>query len=158
MIFKIISGLKYLQLKNILHLALKPSNILYCELTNTWKISDFGASVKLSENSTKEQDILEPTTPTSPTQIFISCTVPFSSPEVFIEQSPLNKMDIYSLGCIIWCLFEWSNVLYPGIGLEQIIYFVCKTNNRPQFKHTSIREQILCQKLWCKNPDKKPTI
>ena len=149
----IISGLKYLHQNNILHLDLKPSNILYCDLNNTWKISDFGASINLSNNNNS----LEPISPTSPTQMFISYTIPFCSPEIFKEFSPSVKMDIYSFGCVLWCLFEWSNILYPNNELEEIIYSVSITNNRPQFKHASIREQDLCQILWCQDPDKRPT-
>lgn len=151
----IVCGLIYLHVKNIVHLDLKPSNILYHDLRNIWKISDFGASVNITQNirNKKTEEVFL----ASPIRMFISCTIPFSSPEVFKGQPVSTKMDIYSIGCILWCIFEWSNILYPTITPEEIIFSVCSTNNRPLFKHASLKEQKLCQKSWHKDPSERPT-
>ena len=152
----LISGLKYIHEQNIVHLDFKPLNILYHNVTNTWKLSDFGASMNLVENvSDNDQDI--PLSPNSPTQFYISCTIPFSAPEIFKGLAASKAMDIYSFACVMWCIFEGSNILYPNAMPNTIIFSVCSTNSRPQFKHALEIEKKLCEKSWRDDPQKRPT-
>ena len=91
---KIILGIKEIHDKNIIHRDLKPENI-FLNNKNEIKIGDFGIARKL--------DAYKKYTLTKGIG-----TLYYSSPEILKGNNYDNKVDIWSLGCIIYELFNLS--------------------------------------------------
>ena len=133
--FQIINGLKCLKKINLIHADLKPENIIVSKDETTIKIIDLGSSLYESEN--KYHNYIQ--------------TRYYRSPEILIGLPISYKIDIWSLGCIIYemirgyPLFKAKNykdlLLYQvnllGIPEDNIIeksqygkeYFKKKDNN-----------------------------
>lgn len=93
--YQILKGLKYLNLCKIAHLDLKPMNLIIDEYLNV-KIIDFSISLDYGKNNSKEIKL-----PTLGTSFYMS-------PEVLrndiINVNDLNKVDLFSLGVILYQL------------------------------------------------------
>ena len=83
-------GIKAIHKNKIIHRDLKPENIFINE-NNKIKIGDFGISKKLETNKTARHSNIG--------------TEYYMAPEIRKRQQYNNKVDIYSLGCIIYELF-----------------------------------------------------
>ena len=95
----LLEGIKYIHDNNIIHRDLKPDNI-FINKNNKLKIGDFGISIKL--NDTRYA--------TSKVGTYI-----YMAPEIIKGEKYNNKVDIWSLGCIIYelctlnyCFFDTS--------------------------------------------------
>ena len=93
---QILRGLFYLTKSKIIHMDIKPQNLLIDKNLNI-KITDFSASFSY-ENLKKNKKILLP----------FSGTSLYMSPEVlsniYIDYSDCNKIDLYSLGVVLYYL------------------------------------------------------
>ena len=86
----IINGLKFLYENNIVHRDLKPENILIKDFTMS-KICDFGLSKILDNNKQYMKTI---------------CGTPlYMAPEIIIDKTYNNKIDLWSLGIIFFEIF-----------------------------------------------------
>ena len=100
-IFDLINGLKEIHERNLIHRDLKPEN-LFLTSNNRIKIGDFGISKQLSTKSYASSKV---------------GTYNYCAPEIINGQKYNNKVDIWSLGCIIYelctleCCFESEFVL-----------------------------------------------
>jgi len=101
---KIVSGLKFLHQfdPQILHLDLKPGNVLLSHNLEYVKLADFC----LSKNS----------------GAFTPCpggTFKFMSPELLMDKIAVPESDIYSFGCILYnlCTYfpPWNDLKFHGI-------------------------------------------
>ena len=94
--FQILNGLKYCQNYKIVHYDLKPENIIIDNMLNI-KIIDYSISYDYSK--IKDEEI----------QLYFSGTGLFMAPEVIkcqtIKLKDINKIDLYSLGVILYRLF-----------------------------------------------------
>lgn len=97
-LIEIVSGLKYIHLKNYLHLDLKPANI-FITFDGSLKIGDFGLSTKLP--------ILEKDFDLEGDRNYIA-------PELINEKIYTPFADIFSVGLII--LEIATNIILPGNG------------------------------------------
>lgn len=88
-IYKILLGLKYLKKKKVLHLDIKPENILLFK--NSIKITDFGLSEKIEDEPIKLNHVRG--------------TPDFISPEMIKKESIYYETDIWSLGVTFYELF-----------------------------------------------------
>ena len=93
--YQILNGLKYIHLNKIAHMDLKPENIIIDDLLNV-KIIDFSISIdykKLSSDTIK---------------LPLRGTSFYMAPEVLrtdtIQVSDLNKVDLFSLGVVLYRL------------------------------------------------------
>lgn len=93
---QIVQGLFYLTRSKIIHMDIKPQNLLIDKNLNV-KITDFSASFSY-ENYPKNSKILLP----------FSGTCIYMSPEVlsneYIDYTNFNKVDLYSLGIVLYYL------------------------------------------------------
>ncbi|CAH1373320.1 unnamed protein product [Tenebrio molitor] len=129
-------GLKYCHENGVLHLDIKPKNLLVCN--NICKICDFGNSVKELVG----------------TQTFkYHGTVAYTAPEILKGREPSAKSDIYSLGILIWQMMS-RKCPYELLDNEVVIYKVVKFNFRPPLD--LLKEDGL-SKLCCLCWDEKPT-
>ncbi|XP_030760689.1 serine/threonine-protein kinase mos [Sitophilus oryzae] len=111
----ITTGLDYCHSNNVLHLDLKPKNILV-DQKNTCKICDFGNSVSIGDNLSNFKH---------------NGTVIYTAPELLLGKSPSMKSDIYSLGIIFWQIKYRKTPFEAYDSNESIIYNVAKHNIRP---------------------------
>lgn len=133
-IYLICKGIKYLHDKNISHRDITPDNILFATNDDETlvKLSDFGLSKEGSEMHTK-------------------CGTPyFTAPEVSSGQKYTNKVDIWSLGVVIFvCLNGFSSEVKPADSIE---FKSSKWNG------ISDEAKSLVKSILTKNVDSRPTI
>jgi serine/threonine kinase 33 len=91
-IFQLAKSIKYLHDNGIVHRDLKPDNIMITETDNklTLKLMDFGLSHMLLFNDCLCKEVCG--------------TLLFLAPEVLNSTGYNEKVDIWSLGCILYCL------------------------------------------------------
>jgi serine/threonine protein kinase len=130
-ILQICNGLKEIHKANIIHRDLKPGNILIND-NNDIKIIDFGISKELAMNKNSTYTING------------KATFEYMAPEIAQGSKITNKVDIYSLGCLIYELFHlnlylndkmWNGVkkidseLYNG-KWQNLIDLLLKTESK----------------------------
>lgn len=144
---QIIRGLRHCHGKGILHLDLKPANILVTS-TGHCKLADFGCSSKL-DFGVRYGEGGPPGTPG------------YQAPELLRNQKPSVKCDVYSFGILSWQLFAKESVPYPGLHPHTIIFKVVSQNCRPVDNfYTALvneRSKMLYMACWRSDPDKRPT-
>lgn len=97
LVVQLLQALVYLHRRGILHLDLKPSNVLV--ENNVVKVLDFGISLGRNE-----------------TRVAVAGTPGYIAPEVILEQTPTEATDLYAVGVIAYelltgqRLFQASNV------------------------------------------------
>ncbi|XP_066921801.1 serine/threonine-protein kinase mos-like [Clytia hemisphaerica] len=117
---QIASGLAYAHKKNIVHLDLKPLNILVSQATDQCKIADFGCCKDLSEISS----------PTTPTKTSLTGTYSYRAPELLRGEPATDKADIYSFGICLWQMATRERP-YGNENHQVIIFKVVAYNLRP---------------------------
>jgi len=96
-----IEGLKFMHTKDVLHLDLKPSNILVTRHYDI-KIADFGLSQKVTANILPQ----------------IVGTPLYMAPEIYKTQEVSPSADVYSYGLILYALFLEQEPFYNFKGLS----------------------------------------
>lgn len=119
MVAQIANGLRAFHRLEMIHLDLKPENIVI-DKDGTLKIIDFG--------STRIAGIEEIETPLEDDK-FLG-TVNYTAPELILGQPPSNRSDIYSLGVITYELLSGKLPWRKPVTLR----------NRRQLRYTPIRE------------------
>ena len=134
-------AIAYVHKQKIIHLDLKPKNILI-SVTDDIKIADFGLAYDFSSKKP-----------------LIACgTLNYTAPEIFsTTESPHYdfKVDVYSLGIIVWQMTTATSEanLYPGISPQMLMQAV-PTGTRPSSydankdKTTPALEKMLNQMLF----------
>ena len=112
-IFEICNGLKEIHSKKLIHRDLKPDNI-FLNADMKVKIGDFGIARKLkSENEYAKTQ---------------AGTMLYMAPEIIKEGKYNNKVDIWSLGCIIQELCT-LNFCFNGQSINTLIAQITKGNH-----------------------------
>eukprot|EP01121_Diplochlamys_sp_Union-15-3_P012068 TRINITY_DN3567_c0_g1_i4.p1 TRINITY_DN3567_c0_g1~~TRINITY_DN3567_c0_g1_i4.p1 ORF type:complete len:388 (-),score=72.42 TRINITY_DN3567_c0_g1_i4:97-1260(-) len=133
-------GMFWLHQTNILHLDLKPANLL---VNDNWvvKVADFGIS-QMRENLDS-----------------IGGTLNYMSPEILMGGDVDEKADVYSFGLVLWELLServpWRNELN---SLEEYKNTVGSGGKRPPMPaNTPPKLQALIEKCWAQDPNVRPT-
>lgn len=117
---EISSGMHWLHSKNILHLNLKPSNILLTSSLSI-KISDYGLGHIARKYTAKKLDLTS------------ACYV---APELFRKEQPTMACDVYSLGILACYILTNGRDLYQFTSVSQLIQNV-KEGGRPELPNIS---------------------
>ena len=125
------SALQYLHQNDILHLDLKPANILVT-WDNQCKVIDFGCAQSASKPVFSSQQ----------------GTLAYRAPELFRGQLPTRKADVYSLAITLWCL-KHQQLPYDGQNNDMIIYQVVAFRRRPS-------PDPEFESMWEADPQKRP--
>jgi len=98
LLLQVLQGLDYLHRRGILHLDLKPGNILVTDPQKTGMLRasliDFGIARPLHSENTSEEEI--------------SGSPPYLAPEILLGQSPRPSSDLYALGIMLCQIFTRS--------------------------------------------------
>ncbi|XP_021924598.1 serine/threonine-protein kinase mos isoform X2 [Zootermopsis nevadensis] len=114
----------------ILHLDVKPSNIMVCSQADYCKLCDFGSSHVLGD---------EGYCTVSPNMN----TVMYTDPDILQGKLPSEKSDVYSLGITCWQLLS-HEVPYQGYTLHEIIYKALAGSDQSQYKMLNYKISLVC--------------
>ncbi|OGT44081.1 MAG: hypothetical protein A3F42_00050 [Gammaproteobacteria bacterium RIFCSPHIGHO2_12_FULL_37_34] len=140
---KIVDALNELHNQSILHCDIKPENILYDKEQDTITFIDFGISLDMTDENTKEAK----TTELNGTRKFIAPELlQHATNRLFIYN---EKTEVYSLGIT---LAEWFGVKNLDLSSSQSSMF-----NIPVSKEMQPTMKLL-QEMTAKNPNERPTL
>ncbi|XP_004435814.1 PREDICTED: proto-oncogene serine/threonine-protein kinase mos [Ceratotherium simum simum] len=129
----VVNGLTFLHSQSIVHLDLKPANILISE-QDVCKIGDFGCSEKL-------EDVLCRQTPPQ----HLGGTYTHRAPELLKGEAPTLKADIYSFAITLW---QMTTKETPYSGERQyVLYAVVAYDLRPSLSAAVFTDSILGRRL-----------
>ncbi|GFR75355.1 serine/threonine-protein kinase mos [Elysia marginata] len=146
---EVCAALRYLHGHQLVHLDVKPQNVLLGEQARC-KLADFGNLTRTRSGIPRED--------TDFTQLL--GTLPYRAPELMKGQFPSCKADIYSLGITLW---QMASRRMPHVGANPhwLIYQVTKNDARP-ISHstgsdiTEIRYCELYEACWDARPRSRP--
>jgi serine/threonine-protein kinase ULK2 len=136
---QLISALKYLKTKNLVHRDLKPQNILLSADYKTIKLTDFNFARELFENELAQT----------------LCGSPlYMAPEIIQKNDYTSKSDLWSVGLI---LYEMVYGINPYIDAVNTVDLLDKINKRViKYSHKVSKEcNLLIKSLLQKDPDKR---
>ncbi|XP_004697831.1 proto-oncogene serine/threonine-protein kinase mos [Echinops telfairi] len=128
----VVNGLRFLHSRNIVHLDLKPANILISE-QDVCKIGDFGCSEKLEDPTGFL--VLHP----------VGGTYTHRAPELLKGESITPQADIYSFAITLWQMIT-KEVPYSG-ERQYILYAVVAHNLRPSLANAVFTDSALGRRL-----------
>ncbi|XP_044757135.1 serine/threonine-protein kinase mos [Coccinella septempunctata] len=134
-------GLQFCHLNGILHLDLKPKNILVLP-NDQCKICDFGNSCKVENTK----------------NYIYQGTVAYAAPELLRGHEPTEKCDLYSLGITIWQLEYKKNPYENWSSSKCLVYNVVKYNVRPVYEHRNDVITKIFVNCWSENPFCRPEL
>ncbi|QSL65039.1 hypothetical protein MERGE_002344 [Pneumocystis wakefieldiae] len=137
---EIVSGLIFLHSHKIIHRDLKLSNILLDE-NSIAKIADFGLSTILQNFSDEEPMTL--------------CGTPnYISPEIIMHGPCGLASDIWSLGCIFFCLLD-NSPPFQSENISEALMQITNGNLRQLPSYVSNEAKNLVYKMLQKNPSNR---
>ena len=162
----LVNALEYIHLNNIVHMDLKPANIIVTDHL-VLKLTDFGCSVKINDvnNNNNEQSKSNGFVNNSR---WTAGTWFYRAPELFrndLVQSTTNtSCDIYSLGICMWQLLT-RECPYNGENPHVIIYQIVSKGLRPEYPvcddvNNNNFEQLyrlIVENAWDSQPHKRFT-
>ena len=120
----VLQGVQYLHDNNIVHRDIKPENLLFSTVAGDLsriKIADFGLSVQF--NAMDIQNLSEN-----------AGTLAFMAPEMFGREKYSKKIDIYSVGMLMWYIIEGD---YPfSVKKEEDREKIISFAQKPDWKFT----------------------
>lgn len=143
---EISSALDYISRSDIVHLDLKPANVMVT-IDGICKLTDFGCCQYTDKD------------PSTPTRTYLTGTFAYRAPELLKGKSVSSKADVYSLGICLWQL--WSREFpYNGMNQHAVIFRVCASNLRPAFPSEKIIPEdlkTLITLCWSGIIEERPT-
>ncbi|XP_074144289.1 interferon-induced, double-stranded RNA-activated protein kinase isoform X2 [Sminthopsis crassicaudata] len=134
---QITAGVEYIHSNNLIHRDLKPSNIFLVDETKI-KIGDFGLVTLLKTKDDRTKGVGTPL---------------YMSPEQIFSLEYGNKVDIFSLGLILFQLLYISATVQE---ISKIWENVKKCVFPEEFINKYPKEQLMVVKLLSKNPEDRP--
>ncbi|UJR37554.1 hypothetical protein I4U23_030255 [Adineta vaga] len=145
-ILQILEGVHHMHEKNVVHLDLKPENIMLLEKNKTQiKIIDFGISRKLRPNEQTKETFGTPE---------------FVAPEVIAFEPVTLATDMWSIGVITYILLSGASPFLGNTNQETFtnITQVDYRFDEEFFANTSDLAKDFIQQLFVKNPRQRATV
>ena len=141
-ILDICNGLEEIHRKKIIHRDLKPEN-LFMTIDNKVKIGDFGISKQLKN-----------------TKHFVTYggTLNYIAPEIIQKKPFTNKIDVWSLGCILYEILELKKCFDSQFPLEICNKIIKEKHNNINFEKYNKGWQNLIDLALKKNEEERPDI
>ncbi|XP_066910733.1 serine/threonine-protein kinase mos-like [Clytia hemisphaerica] len=147
----IANALHYIHKLNIVHLDIKPANIIVT-IKNTCKLGDFGCCKMLPESGQGS--------PTTPTNSSLTGTLAYTSPELLKGEFPTSKADMYSYAICLWQLLSREKP-YGNENMYVVIFGVVSYKLRPKITPKQQRDNKayinLIRSLWAADPEQRPS-
>jgi len=147
----IANALHYIHKLNIVHLDVKPANIIVT-LKNTCKLGDFGCCKILQEHGVGS--------PTTPTNSSLTGTLAYTSPELLKGEFPTCKADMYAYAICLWQLLSREKP-YGNENMYVVIFGVVSYQLRPTITPKQLADNKsyvkLIRSLWSANPETRPS-
>ncbi|KAF8384487.1 hypothetical protein PRIPAC_73629 [Pristionchus pacificus] len=122
-IHQIASALAHCHSFSILHLDVKPSNVLFVKATRSFKLADFGCSmIGRREQVARGEGTVELLCCPDHERL-VGGTIPYQAPEIFKKSGVCCRSDVYSLGICITPFFQ--------LDRHFVVYTVVKNGTRP---------------------------
>lgn len=146
-VYGIAAAMSHLHSMNIIHRDLKPSNVLIDHLLNP-KLTDFGISIKLTNNEFMKDKIVIGSTR-------------YIAPEIWNYHKYGKASDVYAFGILVFELFSKKFFLIKSFRKKyfmNVIFHIVTEKYRPK-----INERIpevyrnLIQMCWDDDENKRPT-
>lgn len=136
----------YLSEKKIIHRDLAIRNLLVTihGQNNKYliKIADFGLSRNIDTNYYQASNSVFP--------------VKWTAPEA-VEKGKFSSMsDVWSFGIVLWELFTYGKIPYPGMSNQEVIEKVSNGYRLPPPKNCPPNIIELMNKCWSYNPKERP--
>lgn len=110
---QLINGIRYLDEHKIIHRDFKPKNLLLTDNKQILKICDFGLAKNKKGN----------------TKIYTVCGSPlYMAPEMFIDKSYDDTVDIWSIGIIMYEMLYGNNPLYKIKDYHELESFMTNSS------------------------------
>lgn len=152
---EISSALCFCHENRVLHLDVKPTNILITDSTDVCKLADFGCSRCLPSDSD--------TLPLTPCVSAAAGTLIYKAPELLRGLPASTKCDVYSYGFVVWQIVTRQQ-LFENLNPHTVVFCVVAKNLRPPIsiknKEWSIGEKQLleiAENCWHHNPNARPS-
>lgn len=132
--------------KELLHLDIKPMNVLYDNKYNPY-VADYGLAQHLTQGATHI------TGPYDETCIYIA-------PEVYLEGKNSKKADVFSFGMFMYQIITLFKPFtdQERSNIDQLMFDICFNNKRPAFpQDTNVYLKELVEKCWAPLPEERPT-
>jgi len=147
----VISALYYIHKHNVVHLDVKPANILVTS-NDVCKLGDFGCCKVLPDSGQGS--------PTTPTNSYLTGTLAYRSPELLKGEYPTCAADIYSYGICLWQMLRREKP-YGNDNMYVVIFGVVSYKLRPDIDEEMERRHPsyirLIRKCWKGEPSQRPT-
>ena len=130
---QLVFAITYLHQNDVLHLDLKPANVLV-NTNHHCKVIDFGCSQSASK----------------PKKSAMQGTPAYRAPELFQGKRPTTKSDVYSLAVTLWAL-KHQQLPYNGQNNDIVIYQVVAFRRRPS-------PDPEFETLWHSYPERRPEV
>lgn len=140
-------ALDYAHSKGIVHLDVKPANVILDD-TDTCKLGDFGCAQRVGEGDTEF----------SPSPSITGTTV-YRAPELLKGFLPQCSADMYSMGVVLWTLLT-RETPYGAENLQVITWGVVALNLRPEMPrddHGETNYKELFVQCWDADASLRPT-
>lgn len=121
------SALSYIHQQRIVHLDLKPANIIVTDFDRC-KLTDFGCSQRLPSSS--DDDAVTTTAVRRPGSPTFNGTFAYRAPELLRGGLVTPAADVYSLGVTMWQMRSRSSP-YAGRDWHAVIFAVVAYHDRP---------------------------
>ncbi|XP_049827335.1 serine/threonine-protein kinase mos-like [Schistocerca gregaria] len=139
----IAEALLYCHRRNILHLDVKPRNVIVCENTDRCKLFDFGSSLNLKKQSNKQRNLMS--------------TVIYTAPEMFKGEEETPAVDVYALGITMWQI-EQREIPYSMYHTAEELILQVSAGLRPKLSTSNDAYTDLYRECWKDDPLCRPNM
>lgn len=151
-LLQIASALSHCHERNVLHLDVKPSNVLVSS-NGLCKLADFGCSIRTTA--------IQGDSGKTKKKMYLVGTPGFQAPELLQNFDPSPKCDVFSFGILMWQVLSKERMPFPGLHMHTIMFKVVSQSFRPNESltsnvHSSYME--LYKICWDQKPHKRPTM